>query len=222
MLTAVSGLAASKAGTSWSLNSCWVLCSQSVSQISRVMGRPVVFERATIGAAGVSETRPAGVSASLYRALLGLTARRLSGGIERGSGGARGLVGSRFGCRRRLAGGRRRGSWRWIGRAAGARAQKEPEQQHTAQQRLRVPESGHGGPPTWPGGATGMPRLRLHSLRTVRYDFHEAQTLVHQTDNGLKSAWAMPASLRRRRALSVHGAGCTPWLDGLPGSAACS
>ena len=45
MLTAVSGLAASNAGTSWSLNNCWVLCSQSVSQTSSVIGRPVVRER---------------------------------------------------------------------------------------------------------------------------------------------------------------------------------
>src|ERR1051326_4282624 len=55
-LTATSGLAASKAGTSWSLKNCWVLCSQSVSQTSSVMGRPVVRERATMGAAGASET----------------------------------------------------------------------------------------------------------------------------------------------------------------------
>jgi hypothetical protein len=56
-LTAISGLAASNAGTSWSLNRRCVDCSQSVSQISRVIGRPVVRERATTGAAGVSPVR---------------------------------------------------------------------------------------------------------------------------------------------------------------------
>ena len=54
MLTAVSGLADSKAGTSWSLNNCWVLCSQSVIHTSSVIGRPVVFDRATTGTGGAS------------------------------------------------------------------------------------------------------------------------------------------------------------------------
>jgi hypothetical protein len=35
-----------------------VLCSQSVSHTSIVIGRPVVFERWTMGAAGASETAP--------------------------------------------------------------------------------------------------------------------------------------------------------------------
>src|SRR6266566_9465723 len=61
MLTAVSGLAASNAGTSCSSNNCRVLCSQSVSQTSRVIGRPVAFECATMGAAG---TFPAVVAVS--------------------------------------------------------------------------------------------------------------------------------------------------------------